>query len=78
MNVSSEDIRSIPAGTIQLFPCENGSNIRSARSLISIIKDTESMQEGVVDYETKRYKLETGILILAIRAMRPGDKPVFR
>lgn len=74
MNVSTEDIRNIPAGVIRLFPCEGGGNIRSARTLISIIKDT-GLPEGVVDYETQRFKLETG-LVLAIRAMREGDTPV--
>jgi hypothetical protein len=30
----------------------------------------------VVDYESKKYKLETG-LVLAIRALRECDKPIF-
>lgn len=72
MNVSTEDIKNIPAGALRLFPCDGGANVRSARTLISIIKDTDSMQDGVVDYETQRFKLETGT-VLAIRAMREGD-----
>ena len=76
MNVSTDDIRKIPAGTLALFPCEGGGNIRSARSLMSIVKETETMQDGVVDYESKKYKLETG-LVLAIRALREGDTPIF-
>jgi len=77
MNVSTEDIRNIPAGAIRLFPCEDGAKIRSARSLVSIIKETKSMQEGVIDYETKKFELETG-LVFAIRAMREGDSPILR
>jgi hypothetical protein len=76
MNVSTEDIRSIAPGTLALFPCEGGGNIRSARSLMSIVKDTDTMQDGVVDYESKKFKLETG-LVLAIRALREGDIPIF-
>ena len=77
MNVTTEDIRSIPAGALRLFPVEDGSKIRSARSLVSIIKETESMPEGVVDYETKKYVLETG-LIFACRALREGDTPILK
>ena len=33
------------------------------------------MQEGVVNYETKKFELETG-LVFAVRAMREGDTPV--
>lgn len=77
MNVSTEDIRNIPAGALRLFPCEDGGKIRSARSLVSIIKETESMQEGVVDYETKKFETEFGLLF-AIRAMREGDTPILR
>ena len=76
MNVSTDDIRSIPPGKLELFPCEKGGNIRSARTLISIIKDTETMPEGVVDYESRKFKLETG-LVLAIRALRESDTPIF-
>lgn len=76
MNVTTEDIRSIPAGKMSLFPCEDGRKIRSARSLMSIIKETNSFQDGVVDYESKKYVLETG-LVFAIRALRPGDTKIF-
>lgn len=76
MNVSTEDIRSIPAGKLKLFPCEDGSKIRSARSLLSIIKESGTFQEGVVDYEGKKFELETG-LVFAIRALRPGDTKIF-
>lgn len=75
MNVSTEDIKSIPAGAIRLFPCENGAKIKSARSLVSILKEREDYPEGVVDYETKKFVLETG-LIFAIRAMRKGDTKI--
>lgn len=75
MNVSTEEIRNIPAGSLRLFPCEDGAKVRSARSLVSIIKESESMQEGVVNYETKKFELETGI-VFAIRAMREGDTPI--
>ena len=76
MNVSTEDIRSIPAGELKLFPCEDGRKIRSARSLISIVKESETMPEGVVDYEGKKFVLETG-LVFAIRALRSGDTKIF-
>ena len=72
MNVSVEDIRNIPAGALRLFPCEDGSKVRSARSLVSIIKNETGMPEGVVDYETKKFELETG-LVVGIRALREGD-----
>lgn len=75
MNVSTEDIKSIPAGALRLFPCENGAKIKSARSLVSILKEREDYPEGVVDYETKKFVLETG-LIFAIRAMRKGDTKI--
>lgn len=75
MNVSTEEIRGIPAGSLRLFPCEDGGKVRSARSLVSIIKETGSMQEGVVNYETKKFELETGI-VFAIRAMREEDTPI--
>lgn len=75
MNVTTEEIRKIPPGSLRLFPCEDGGKVRSARSLISIIKETDSMQEGVVNYETKKFELETG-LVFAVRAMREGDAPV--
>ena len=75
MNVTTEDIKNIPAGALRLFPCEDGKKIRSARSLVSIIKEREDMPEGVVDYETKKFALETG-LVFAIRAMREGDTSI--
>lgn len=77
MNVTTEDIKSIPPGALRLFPCEDGSKIRSARSLISIVKESESMPEGVVDYESRKYELETG-KVFAIRAMREGDTKILR
>lgn len=77
MNVSTEDIRNIPAGALRLFPCEDGMKIRSARSLVSIIKETGTMPEGVVDYETKKFELENG-LIFACRAMREEDEPILK
>ena len=77
MNVTTEDIRSIPAGALRLFPVEDGSKIRSARSLVSIVKESESMPDGVVDYETKKFELETG-LVFACRAMREGDVPILK
>lgn len=77
MNVSTEDIRNIPAGALRLFLCEDGCKLRSARSLVSIIKETKSMPEGVVDYETKKFELENG-LVFACRAMRDGDEPILK
>lgn len=74
MNVTTEDIRNIPAGAIRLFPCEDGRKIKSARSLVSIVKET-GLPDGIVDYETKKFALETG-LIFGIRAMGEGDTPI--
>ena len=75
MNVSTKDIRSIPAGALRLFPCEDGKKIKSARSLVSIVKESEDLPEGVVDYETRKFVTEKG-LVFAIRALREGDTPV--
>jgi hypothetical protein len=72
MNVSVEDIRSIPAGALRLFPVDDGKKIRSARSLVSIVKNEMGMPEGVVDYELRKYNLEIG-LVVGIRALREGD-----
>lgn len=69
MNVTTEDIRNIPPGALRIFPCEDGKKMRSACSLVTIIKRTE-MPEGVVDYETRK-EFDTNIVI--IRAMRDGD-----
>lgn len=74
MNVTTDDIKNIPAGELKLFPCEDGKKIKSARSLVSFVKET-GFPEGIVDYETKKYETEIG-LIFAIRAMRKGDTPV--
>jgi len=76
MNVSTEEIRKIPAGSIRFFSCEDGSSIRSARSLVSIVKEA-GMPEGVVDYETRKVALETG-LVFVIFAMRDGDTPILK
>ena len=71
MNVSTEDIKNIPPGALRLFACEDGKKVKSARSLVSIVKET-GMPDGVVDYELKKFVLETGLHV-AIRAMREGD-----
>ena len=76
MNVSIEDIKNIPAGAFRLFPCEDGSKIKSARSMVSIVKET-GMPDGIVDYETRKFVLETG-LHFGIRAMRKGDTKILR
>ena len=75
MNVSTEDILKIPAGALRFFPCEDGKKLRSARSLVSIIKNETGMPDGVVDYETRKEELETGLHIV-IHAMREGDEPI--
>lgn len=77
MNVSVEDIRKIPAGALRLFPCEDGRKIRSARSLVSIVKNEMGMPDGVVDYELRKYELEIG-LVVGIRALREGDTKMLR
>lgn len=75
MNVTTEDIRKIPPGRFVLIPCEDGASIRSARSLVSIVKET-GCPKDVVNYETKKIKTELG-LHFGIFAMREGDKPIF-
>lgn len=77
MNVSVEDIRNIPAGALRLFPVDDGKKIRSARSLVSIVKNEMGMPEGVVDYELRKYNLEIG-LVVGIRALREGDVKILR
>lgn len=77
MNVSVEDIRSIPAGALRLFPCEDGRKVRSARSLLSILKNEMGMPDGVVDYELRKYDTEIGLLV-GIRALREGDTKILR
>jgi len=72
MNVSTEDIRSIPPGALRLFPCEDGKKMRSACSLVTTVKRTE-MPEGVVDYETQKF---FDLNIVAIRALRECDTKV--
>lgn len=74
MNVSTDDIKNIPPGALRFFPCEDGKKIRSARSLVSIVKET-GLPEGVVDYELKKFDLETGLHI-AIHALREGDTKI--
>ncbi len=76
MNVTTEEIRNIPAGGIRHFICEDGAKVRSARSICSIIKETGTMQDGVVDYDTKKVVLENGIILFVVRAMREGDTKV--
>lgn len=72
MNVTTEDIRSIPPGALRIFKCENGKKMRSACSLVTTVKRTE-MPDGVVDYETRK-EFDTNIVI--IRALREGDNKV--
>lgn len=74
MNVSTEEIKAIRPGDIKLFLCEDGSKIRSARSLVSIVKEA-GMPDGIVDYETRKFELDGDLKIFAIRAMRPDDAP---
>jgi hypothetical protein len=72
MNVTTEDIRSIPPGALRIFKCEDGKKMRSACSLVTTVKRTE-MPDGVVDYETRK-EFDTNIVI--IRALREGDNKV--
>ncbi len=75
MNVTTEDIRKIPPGKFAIFPCEDGKKVRSARSLVSIVKES-GLPEDVVDYDTKKIETEFGLLF-GIFAMRKGDEPMF-
>lgn len=77
MNATTEDIRSIKPGTIAYFFCEDASKMRSACSLVSIIKQT-GMPEGVVDYETKKlFRKDNNVAdLLIIRPLREGDTKV--
>ena len=77
MNVSVEDIRKIPAGAFRLFPVDDGKKIRSARSLVSIVKNEMGMPEGVVDYELRKFDTEIGLLV-GIRALREGDTKILK
>lgn len=77
MNVSTEDIKNIPAGSLRLFLCEDGAKIKSARSLVSIVKEREDFPDGVVGYETKKFITEAGP-IFAIRALREEDQPILK
>ena len=77
MNVTTEDIRKIKPGRIEYFFCDDGAKVRSACSLVSIIKQT-GMPEGVVDYETKKLLRKDNKIadIVVIRPMREGDTKV--
>lgn len=77
MNVSTEDIRNIKPGTLAYFFCEDASKMRSACSLVSIIKQT-GMPEHVVDYETKKlFRKDNKVAdLLIIRPLREGDVKV--
>ena len=77
MNVSVEDIRKIPAGGLRIYPVEDGKKIRSARSLVSQVKNEMGMPEGVVDYELRKEILEIGLVVI-IRALREGDEKILR
>jgi hypothetical protein len=76
MNVSTDEIRNIPPGALRIFPCEDGRKIKSARSLVSIVKEA-GLPDGVVDYELRKYNLETGLHIV-IRALREGDTKILK
>lgn len=77
MNVSTDDIRNIKPGTVRPFVCEDGSKMRSACTLISVLKQT-GMPDGVVDYETKKFFADKndGVNLLLIRPLREGDDRV--
>lgn len=72
MNVTTDDIRKITPGALRLFPCEDGKKMRSACSLVTIVKQT-GLPEGVVDYETRK---DFDLNIVIIRALRDGDVKV--
>lgn len=77
MNVTTEDIRKIKPGSLAYFFCEDASHMRSACSMVSIIKQT-GMPENVVDYETKKlFRKDNNVAdVVIIRAMREGDTKV--
>lgn len=77
MNVTTEDIRKIKPGSIAYFFCEDASKMRSACSLVSIIKQV-GMPENVVDYETKKlFRKDNKVAdIVVIRPLREGDTKV--
>ncbi len=77
MNVTTEEIRKIKPGSIAHFFCEDASKMRSACSLVSIIKQT-GMPENVVDYETKKlFRKDNNIAdVVIIRPLREGDTKV--
>ena len=77
MNVTTEDIRKIKPGSLAYFFCEDASKMRSACSLVSIIKQT-GMPDNVVDYETKKlFRKDNHIAdVVVIRPLREGDTKV--
>ena len=77
MNVTTEDLRKIKPGSVQPFVCEDGGKMRSACSLISILKQT-GFPDGIVGYETKKFFADEndGVNIILIHAMREGDERV--
>lgn len=77
MNVTTEDIRKIKPGSLAYFFCEDASKMRSACSLVSIIKQT-GMPDNVVDYETKKlFRKDNHVAdVVVIRPLREGDTKV--
>lgn len=77
MNVTTEDIRKIKPGSLAYFFCEDASKMRSACSLVSIIKQT-GMPDNVVDYETKKLFRKNNHVadVVIIRPLRDGDTKV--
>ncbi len=73
MNVTTEEIKRIKAGTIKPFICEDGKKLQSAATLIGQVKRL-GMPEGVVDYEFQKF-FDDGHIIL-IHAMKAGDEKV--
>lgn len=73
MNVTTEDIKKIKAGTIQPFLCEDAKKMQSAATLICQLKRC-GMPDGVVDYEYQKFFDNDNILL--IHAMKEGDEKV--
>jgi len=70
MNVSTEDIKNIKAGTIKPFICKDALAMNSASTLVTRVKRV-GMPEGVKDYETQKF-YETNIILIHALAEEDG------
>lgn len=72
MNVTTDDIKGIKAGTIKPFICEDARKMQSAATLAGQLKRL-GMPDGVVDYEFQKF-FDCNVIL--IHAMKEGDERV--